>query len=348
MNSIHGFIVAIACLVSIVTSLPGLFLVLYDSALMSDAISHAILPGIALMFLWVGNLDSPLLLLGAASAGILTVISTQLLIQTNRIKKDAAIGLIFPLFFSIGVIIITLFARNVHLDVDMVLLGELAFAPFNRLFVAGRDIGPSALWITGVELIVVATLIYALYKELVIATFDRDYAKILFFRPQGIYYFLMAITSIVAVAAFDNVGSIVTVALMITPAATAFIMVRELHHILYLTIIIAISSAIIGYSIAALGDVSIAGAIALSNGIIFMVAFIGGRKGLIAYYRTHARAREHCAMQIVASVIAQQPHCVSSLAKTLNWDAEYVKKVIHRGVQQKLWLKNNESFITLR
>jgi len=240
-------IIAIACLVSIATVLPGVFLVLRGVALMSDAISHAILLGIIGMFLLVQRLDSPLLIVGASLAGLLTVVATEMLIQTQRLKKDAAIGLVFPLFFSIGVILISQYARNVHLDTDMVLLGELAFAPFNRLIVYGVDIGPNALWLMAGIVLINSLAVALFYKELQLATFDPKLAYVLGFSPTVMYYGLMTLTSITAVGAFDVVGSIVVVALMITPAATAYLLVERVAPLLMLSMVIGVSCAVGGY-----------------------------------------------------------------------------------------------------
>ena len=126
-------IILIACTVSVACVLPGVFLILRGISLMSDAISHAVLLGIVLSFFIVKDLGSPLLIIGASLAGVLTVSLTELLIHSKRLKKDAAIGLVFPVFFSIGVILINLGARNIHLDTDAVLLGELALAPLIAL-----------------------------------------------------------------------------------------------------------------------------------------------------------------------------------------------------------------------
>ena len=125
-------IVLIAAVVAASCALVGSFLVLRRMALMSDAISHAILFGIVLMFFVVESTTSPLLIVAATLTGVLTVLLVEALTRTQLVKEDAAIGLVFPLLFSLGVILITRYASNVHLDVDAVLLGELAFAPFNR------------------------------------------------------------------------------------------------------------------------------------------------------------------------------------------------------------------------
>jgi manganese/zinc/iron transport system permease protein len=287
-------ILIVAVLASVACVLPGIFLVLRGVALMSDAISHAVLLGIALMFLWVHNLDSPLLLVGAALAGLATVFLTETVIQTRRLKEDAAIGIVFPLFFSCGVILISLFARDVHLDVDMVILGEIAFAPFNRFYVWGYDLGPSAFYSLGTIVLLNAGFIYLFYKELKLSIFDHDFAYVAGFSPVLLYYALMFLTSITAVGAFDVVGSIVVVALMITPPATASLLVSRLEQMIAVSIILSIAAALFGYAAAAWFDVSIAGSIATVSGLFFLLMFLfSPTKGLLAQmYRRYNQRKK--------------------------------------------------------
>src|SRR5688572_33445172 len=207
----------IQCISSVTAAacaLPGVFLVLRRMALMSDAISHAILLGIVLAFFVTENIASPLLVLAAAATGVLTVSLVEILNRTRLVKEDAAIGLVFPALFSLGVILISRYAGNVHLDVDAVLLGELAFAPFERVEAFGWDWGPKGLWVMGAILIANLVLVWLFFKELKLATFDPALAAALGLAPAAIHYGLMTSVSITAVGAFDAVGSILVVALM--------------------------------------------------------------------------------------------------------------------------------------
>ena len=163
---------------------------------------------------------------------------------------------------SIGVILISRYAGDVHLDVDAVLLGELAFAPFNRLTVLGRDIGPKGLYLMGGILLLNLLLILVFYKELKLATFDAGLAGALGFSPAVIHYGLMTAVSITAVGAFDAVGSILVVALMIAPPATAYLITDRLSSMLVLSSLIGGISAVSGYWAAHALDVSIAGSMA--------------------------------------------------------------------------------------
>lgn len=273
LNWIHFELLLIIIVAAMACVLPGTFLVLRGIALMSDAMSHAVLLGIVTMFLLVGTLYSPLLLFGAACAGLATVVVTQALINTNCLKKDTAIGLVFPLFFSVGVLLITIYARDVHLDADMVLLGELALAPFYRFYLYGYDCGPSALWQLSCILLVNSLVIYALFKECALATFDQEYAAVIGFNPTLIHYILMGLTSITAVGAFDAVGAIVVVALMVIPAATACLLTRNLKLLLTIALSIGFFSAVGGFGLAHMADVSIAGSVALVAGMIFSMVF---------------------------------------------------------------------------
>ncbi len=273
MSIIQIELLAIALIAAVTCSLPGVFLVLRGVALMSDAISHAILLGIVVMFLIVQQLNSPWLLVGAALAGIATVWCTEQLMQTGRLKKETAIGLVFPLFFSIGVILITLYARNVHLDSDMVLLGDIAFAPFTRLYIAGYDMGPYALWQLGAIFLLNSTIIGLFFKELMVVTFDQEYAQVSGFYPQRFHYLIMVLASLTAVAAFDIVGALVVVALMITPAATAFLLTQRLKTMLILAGCFGALAAFFGFFFASVCDVSIAGSIAMMSGVLFAGVF---------------------------------------------------------------------------
>lgn len=278
MNTIYLHILLIALLTSIACCLPGIFLMLRGVALMSDAISHAILPGIVLMFLITKNLDSPFLIIGACLAGIATVIVTEWVIHTKKLKKDAAIGIVFPLFFSVGIILINLYTRNAHLDMDMVLLGELAFTPFNRLFIGGIDCGPTALYIMGTVALLNILLTIIFYKELYITTFDPSLATMVGISPRIVYYALMMVTSITAVAAFNIVGSIVVVALMLTPAATAYLITHQLSTLIPTALLCATLSTCLGYAVSHMADVSIAGAIATMSGVIFLAVAWGKKR----------------------------------------------------------------------
>lgn len=283
MNSAQLEIQVIASLVAVACAIPGTFLVLRKMAMISDAISHAILPGIVVGFFITQDLNSPLLILFAAFTGIITVVLVEYIQKTGLVKEDTAIGLVFPALFSIGVILIAKNANDVHLDVDAVLLGELAFAPFDRLIISGTDVGPKSLWTIGTILLITITLLIAFFKELKVSTFDKGLAASLGFSPAIIHYGLMSVSSVTTVGAFDAVGSILVVALMIAPAATAYLLTTDLKKMLSLSIGFGIFSAIFGYWVAHWLDASIAGSITTVLGILFLMVYLfAPSKGIIA------------------------------------------------------------------
>jgi len=221
MSGIQLEIQAIAVVVAVACALPGVFLVLRRMVLMSDAISHAILLGIVVAYFITRDMSSPFLVFAAAATGLLTVVLVELINRTRLVREDAAIGLVFPLLFSLGVILISRYAGNVHLDTDAVLLGELAFSPFDRLVWFGYDFGPKALGVMTGILALNILFITIFYKELKLTAFDAGLAAALGFSPALINYALMSLVSLTAVGAFDAVGSILVVALMVAPPAAA-------------------------------------------------------------------------------------------------------------------------------
>jgi manganese/zinc/iron transport system permease protein len=291
----------IAAVTAAACALPGVFLVLRRMAMMSDAISHSILLGIVIGFFVVESTTSPFLIFFAAAVGLLTVVLVESLQRTGLVREDAAIGIVFPLLFSIGVILISRYAGNVHLDLDAVLLGELAFAPFDRVQIGGWDLGPKGLWVMGTILVLNLALIVAFFKELKLATFDPALAASLGFAPALLHYGLMSAVSVTAVGAFDAVGSILVVALMIGPPAAAYLLTDDLKRMIGLSVLIGVVSSILGYWLAHWLDASIAGAMATTIGIVFLgVLLFAPARGLVAQVRRRGRQRVDFAQTMLA------------------------------------------------
>lgn len=351
----HLDILLIAIVTAVACALPGVFLVLRRMTLMSDAISHAILPGIVLAFFLTESLSSPLLILAAAGTGELTVLFVELLQRTKLVKEDAAIGLTFPALFSIGVILISRFAENVHLDMDAVLLGELAYAPLNRLKVFGYDLGPVSLYVMGTILVINVVFILLFYKELKLATFDASLAAALGFAPTLIHYGLMALVSVTTVGAFDTVGSILVVALIAGPPATAYLMTDKLSRMLILSAIIGSVNAVSGYWLASIFDVSIAGAIATTMLLIFGLVFLTvPNRGLIAIVRRHARQKWEFAQTMLVIHLfnheglpeAEAESAVAHLHEHLSWDPGFTNQVVKYALNNRC-VSRKETQLTL-
>lgn len=337
--STYAEIQLIAAVVAVACALPGVFLVLRRTAMMSDAISHTVLLGIVLGFFALGTLDSPLLILAAAAMGVVTVSLVEVLMRTRLVKQDAAIGLVFPALFSIAVILISRFAHGVHLDVDAVLLGELAFAPLDRVTFLGLDL-PSSLVTMGIILVINIGFIALLYKELKLTTFDAGLAATLGFIPAIIHYGLMVIVSVTAVGAFDAVGSILVVALMVVPAAAAYLLTDRLHIMLLLAAGLAVVGAIGGFWVAVLLDANIAGSMATVMGVMFAVVFLlAPERGLLAQALRRRRQRWEFARTSLAIHLlhhedtpAMATECrVDHLLYHLKWEPEFAAEVVKQA-----------------
>lgn len=344
----------IAAIVAVACALPGVFLVLRRMAMMSDAISHTVLLGIVLSFFAVQNLHSPWLILGAAAMGVITVSLVELLNRTGLVKQDAAIGLVFPALFSVAVILISRFARGVHLDVDAVLLGELAFAPFDRLSLFGLDL-PRALVVMSAILLLTLLFILLFYKELKLATFDAGLAAALGFSPALIHYGLMTLVSITAVGAFDAVGSVLVVALMIAPAAGAYLLTDNLQRMLGLSALIAVVGAIAGYWLARGLDANIAGSMATTTGFVFLLIFLfAPERGMVALARRRARqALEFAQTMLTIHLLQHEGHPEAHeesrfdhLLKEIRWEPTFAERVV-RFAERSGVIQRNQEFLQL-
>ncbi len=333
-------IMLVAALAGAACALPGVFLFLRRMTLVGDAISHAILFGIVATFLIVRDLRSPWLIIGAAGAGMLTALAVDALRQTGRVKEDAALGLVFPALFSLGVVGIARGVGNIHLDLDAVLLGELAFAPFDRLTWGEWDLGPRGAWVMVGLLLLNLILILALYKEFMLSTFDSDLAAIFGFRPAALHDLLMAMTALTVVAAFDVAGVVLVVAMLIVPPATAALLTDHLARMLGLSVLLGLAMALGGYSLAYALDLSIAGSMATVGGILFALVFLGApAHGLIAQARQAARQRERVAQQMLVIHLVshegteaeREENCIETLPQHLRWGLAFTKRIIHQA-----------------
>jgi manganese/zinc/iron transport system permease protein len=340
MTSAQFEIQLIASLVAIACAIPGTFLVLRKMAMISDAISHSILPGIVVGFFITQDLNSPFLILLAAMTGVLTVVLVEKIQQTKLVKEDTAIGLVFPALFSIGVIMIAKYANDVHLDIDAVLLGELAFTPFDRVFYGDIDLGPKALWVIGIILSITLILLFLFFKELKLSTFDAGLATSLGFSPVILHYGLMSVASVTTVGAFDAVGAILVVALMIAPAASAYLLTTNLKKMIGLASFFGVFSAVSGYWVAHWLDASIAGSITTMLGLVFLAVYLfAPSKGLIAVL--YREKQQRIEVLLITFLLHLKNHSeprerhVNHLNEHINWQKVRSKTIL------ALALKNN-------
>lgn len=269
-----GAIIAINC------SILGSFLMLRKMAMLADAISHAVLPGIVIAFLFTGERNNLPMLLGAAIFGLLTVLIIEYLSKKIKLQNDAAIGVTFTFLFALGIILISLFAGQVDLDQDCVLYGEIAYVPLDLIILDnGWQLGPTTL-ITALGLLVIILVgLSRAYKGFYITTFNADYAVSLGISAVTWQYVLMGAVSVNTVVSFEAVGAILVVAFLIVPPATAYLLTSSLKKMIWLACFFGILSAIGGYYVAVWLNSSISAAMACVAGLFFAIALLFGPKG---------------------------------------------------------------------
>ncbi|MBK6264203.1 metal ABC transporter permease [Marivirga sp. S37H4] len=269
------YIILTGSLVAMSCGILGCFLILRKMAMVGDAISHAVLPGIVLAFLWSGSRDSLTMLIGAGTLGILTTFLIEFLTHKGKLQSDASIGVTFTWLFALGVILISAFAGQVDLDQECVLYGEIALVPLDTIILAsGTDIGPYAIYLLGAVFLMVVLFVSLSFNQLKITSFDPQYAISLGISATFWNYLLMSFVSFTTVASFESVGAILVVAFLIAPAATAYLLTHDLKKMIIIACLIGILSAVGGHYLAMSINGSIAGAMASVAGILFGIAFV--------------------------------------------------------------------------
>lgn len=273
------WIIATASLVAAANALVGTFLILRRQALIGDAISHSVLLGIVLAFLAADSRSLPVMLSGAVAIGILTAWLSETIHKVGRLQSDASIGIIFTLFFAIGVILISLYADQIDLDQECVLYGEIAFVPFDTISFGGldgmkNDIGPRAFWSIAIVFAIVLISILIGFKRLETVAFHPSLAFSLGINVVFWHYFLMTLVSMTAVASFDAVGAILVVALLVIPASSAYLLANSLKSMLWLALIYSQAAVWLGYLASYQLDSSISASIAVCAGLLLFMTIL--------------------------------------------------------------------------
>ncbi|MEP1032283.1 metal ABC transporter permease [Ekhidna sp.] len=264
-----GSLVAVSC------AILGSFLILRKMSMVGDAISHSVLPGIVIAFFIAGSMQSVWMLIGAGILGILTTFLIEFFHQKGRLQTDASIGVTFTWLFALGVILVTYYAGNAHIDQDCILHGEIAYVPIDLIYdSSGNPIGPKAVIILSFVFVLILLFVILFYKELFITTFDVSFAKAVGISTNKWHYALMGLVSLTTVASFESVGAILVVALLIAPAASAYLITNQLKVMLILSSVFGILSSFFGYWLSYLLDGSIAGAMVTVSGIIFTICYV--------------------------------------------------------------------------
>ncbi len=273
---ITGVLICMAC------ALPGTFLMLNRQSMLGDGISHAVLPGLAVAFLLTNSRDIFPMAAGAVAAGVLTAVLTQMVQRFGQVESGAALGVVFCGLFAVGLILIRVASDKVDLDADCVLYGSIETA------VVDVNLVPRVAWISGGLLIFNALLIAFFYKELRLAAFDPALATTLGFNANAIRLGLTVVASVTTVLAFESVGSILVIAMLVVPAAAASLLTHKLHWLLALALVLAAASAVLGHIGAItlrrfvgglfgqsdLGATSSAAMMAVTAGVLFLICWL--------------------------------------------------------------------------
>lgn len=265
-----GFFVGTSC------GLVGVYLLLRRMALIGDAISHSVLPGLVVTFVIFKNVDTLAMFAGAVIAGLLTVVIIEFIHRQTRVKSDAAICIAFTVLFAAGVAMMSRLESHgsLHIDADCVLYGEIAFVAFEEPipFINAIEV-PYPVFRMFVVLLVIILIISIFYKELLITAFDQGLSKALGMRNSIWHYGLMGMLSIVIVAAFESVGAILAIAMLIVPPMFASQISDRLVTRMILVCLHAFASSLFGYHIAVWLECSTAGAMVVFGSILFLVSW---------------------------------------------------------------------------
>lgn len=261
-----------ALFLSSAAALAGSFLVLSGRSMFGDALSHAVLPGIVLMYLLTGERTFTSSLVGAIIVAVVVSYLIERLQHIRGIPSDAAIGAVFVVFFALGIILISGPASGVDLDQECVLFGEIAFVPFERFYLGGMDVGAMSTWISAGLLVFVAVFLYFFKAVYSIITFNGEFADSIGIQSKKWQLMYSILVSVVVVIGFELVGAILIISLLIAPVATAWLFSRRLRGLLLSAVLLSVASSLLGVGAADVLDVSISGSIASVQGLMFLMA----------------------------------------------------------------------------
>jgi manganese/zinc/iron transport system permease protein len=266
------WLVATAAFTSISCGIPGTFLVLRRMSLTGDAISHSVLPGIVFGFLVSGTLDSPWIILGAALSGWITVVIIDAISRKSGVREDAATGVVFTAMFSIGVVLMRVFASKIDLDPDCVLFGNLETAVHGARTNIGAWEVPNIALTTCIAAIAALLFAVAIYHRLLATSFDPVLSRLTGQTPARTHSLLLGVTAAVVVTAFQSVGAIMAVALLVLPAATSLLVVRRLPFVLTGVMLHSILASIAGLYLATWAGCNLGAAVILSGAGLFLIS----------------------------------------------------------------------------
>jgi manganese/zinc/iron transport system permease protein len=244
----------------------GVFLYLRRLAMVSDALAHTALPGLLVGWLLTGTLTGPGLLLGALASGVATTWLIERAQQVRGVRADAAVGVVFPVLFSLGLIGISTVARGAHLDVDCVLFGNILGVPTASIV----GMGATTLAVAAAGLLA--------WRWLEVASFDAEWARVTGIPTRALHYGLMGAASLTSVASFEAVGAVLGIALLTVPAATAHLVARSLRGMLFWASLTGLVSVAVGLVLSVLLDTAPGGTMVLTSGALYAGVALATRR----------------------------------------------------------------------
>lgn len=310
---VAGVLCAMSC------ALLGNFLVLRKMSMMGDAISHAVLPGLAVAFLLTGSRASLPMFVGAAVVGILTAVFTEWVRGFGQVEESASMGVVFTALFAIGLILIVQAADRVDLDPGCVLYGAIEMTPLDVVNVLGAWI-PRAVIVLSIVFVINLLFVLVFYKELKLSSFDPGLATTLGINARLMHYLLMTFVAVTTVAAFEAVGSILVVAMLIVPGAAAHLLTDRLGRMLVLSLVVAAASAGLGHAAAitvpvwfGYSDTNTAGMMAVMAGLLFtIILFVAPHHGLLSRAVGRAALRIRIAREDILGLLYRQEEASGS------------------------------------
>ena len=338
-----GWIVLAGMLCAVAASLPGNFLLLRRMSLLGDAISHAILPGLAVAFFVSESRSSWPMFLGAVIVGILTALFTEWIRNFGDVDEGASMGVVFTTLFAIGLVLIVQAADHVDLDPGCVLYGAIEMTPLDTLNVAGQPI-PRVVIVLGAVTLVNLLFVVLFFKELKLSAFDPALATSVGFSARLMHYLLIVIVAVTAVASFETAGNILVVAMFVVPPATAFLLTERLGVMIFCSAIIAMLSAGLGHLSAvflphAFGfqSTSTSGMMALCAGMLFFVAsLVSPRNGVIV----RIVRRQKLALRILSEDLIALLYRMDERARDSAVSPQKLSAVLRSHTWLAAWLMN--------
>ncbi|MCC6512308.1 MAG: metal ABC transporter permease [Pirellulaceae bacterium] len=297
---VDGWIMLAGALCSVAAALLGNFLVLRRMSLLGDAISHAVLPGLAAAFLISGQRQGWMIFVGAALVGVLTVFLTEAAREFGKVDEGAAIGVVFTFLFALGLVMIVQVADRVDLDPGCVLYGAIETTLIDQVRVGSWSI-PRAVINLSIVTLLNFLFVVLLYRPLKVSTFDSQLAQSQGIPVRLLHYALACLVAITSVAAFESVGNILVVAMFVVPPVTAWLCTDRLGWMIGLSVVFAVLSAVLGHlsaiglpALFGLASTSTSGMMAVAaGGLLCIAGLFAVRKGLISQAFHHWRSSQH-------------------------------------------------------